>query len=224
MKKPDCAGCGVKREEKACMIKEGKAPKEFCPTRDMPGLIEEVNKLYNKEEIYEFARQASIQEAEGYANRDEEADVIHPVKPRLQEISEFADRMGYKRLGLAYCVGLQFEAGRLARFLEKQGFEVVSVICKVGCTPKEALELTENQKIREGRFETMCSPLAQAEILNNSETDFNVLLGLCVGHDSLFMKQSKAFTTVFAVKDRLLGHNPLAALYTLHSYYQRFDK
>ena len=68
----------------------------------------------------------------------------------------------------------------------------------------------------------MCNPIAQAKILNHAQTDFNILLGLCVGHDSLFMKYSKAMVTVFAVKDRLLGHNPLAALYTSHSYYDRF--
>jgi uncharacterized metal-binding protein len=57
--------------------------------------------------------------------------------------------------------------------------------------------------------------------LNDEGCDFNIMLGLCVGHDSLFLKQVKALTTVFAVKDRLLGHNPLAALYQSRSYYRR---
>ena len=45
-------------------------------------------------------------------------------------------------------------------------------------------------------------------------TDFNLMLGLCVGHDSMFLKYSEALVSVIAVKDRLLGHNPLAALYS----------
>ena len=73
-----------------------------------------------------------------------------------------------------------------------------------------------------GEEETMCNPMAQAGICNDAETDFNMMMGLCVGHDSLFLKNSRAYTTVFAVKDRLLGHNPLALVYTSKSYYTRF--
>jgi len=60
----------------------------------------------------------------------------------------------------------------------------------------------------------------QAFVLNDAETEFNIMLGLCVGHDSLFMRYSDAPCTVLAVKDRVTGHNPLAALYTLNSYYR----
>lgn len=70
----------------------------------------------------------------------------------------------------------------------------------------------------------MCNPIAQAKILNAAGTDFNILLGLCVGHDSLFIKYSQAMVTVFAVKDRVLGHNPLAAVYNYESYYERFQQ
>ena len=66
----------------------------------------------------------------------------------------------------------------------------------------------------------MCNPVLQAMILNREGTDFNVILGLCVGHDSLFLKYSEALCTVLAVKDRVLGHNPLAAVYNLDSYYR----
>ena len=34
------------------------------------------------------------------------------------------------------------------------------------------------------------------------------------------MKYSNAPCTVLAAKDRLLGHNPLAAIYTIDSYYR----
>ena len=44
-------------------------------------------------------------------------------------------------------------------------------------------------------------------------------MGLCVGHDSLFFRHSEAPVTVLAVKDRVLGHNPLAAVYLADGYY-----
>ena len=46
-----------------------------------------------------------------------------------------------------------------------------------------------------------------------------MVFGFCVGHDSLFIKYSKAPVTIIGVKDRILGHNPLAAIYTANSYY-----
>lgn len=215
-----CAKCPADPGLRACRIQEGDGP-EFCPTIHMEPVIERARQRYHDREIREFARQASIQEAEGYAGRGPGPYVRHPVKPRLQEIWEFAGRMGYKRLGVAFCAGLLKEGRLLVEVLEKHGFEVVSVVCKVGCTPKEEIGITDGEKIRVGQFEAMCSPIAQAEILNEAGTELNILMGLCVGHDSLFFKHSRAPVTVFAAKDRVLGHNPMAALYTLDTYYER---
>jgi len=67
----------------------------------------------------------------------------------------------------------------------------------------------------------MCIPIFQAEVLNSEKTEFNIVLGLCVGHDSLFFKHAEAYTTVLAVKDRVTGHNPLAAIYQASSYYRK---
>ena len=129
--------------------------------------------------------------------------------------------MGYKRLGLAFCAGLIREAKDVAEILKGRGFDVVSVVCKAGRTPKEFLGITDSEKIFQGTEEAMCNPIYQAKILNNERTDFNVLLGLCVGHDSLFFQYAKAPTTVLAVKDRVTGHNPLAAIYLAGSYYKK---
>lgn len=67
----------------------------------------------------------------------------------------------------------------------------------------------------------MCNPITQAEILNDAGTEFNVLVGLCVGHDALFLKHAKALNTVLVVKDRMLGHNSVAALYGIKGYFYR---
>jgi uncharacterized metal-binding protein len=183
--------------------------------------VKKANKAYVRPDILRFAHEASIQEAECYIHRDIKPYVLHPTKPRVQEICEFAQKMGYKKLGLAFCSGLHGEALSFSQILEAQGFEVVSVACKAGGTPKEHIGIEDEDKVRIGEFESMCSPITQAMILNEEKTDFNILVGLCVGHDSLFLKYSKAYCTVLVAKDRVLSHNPCAALYTTSTYYGR---
>jgi uncharacterized metal-binding protein len=129
--------------------------------------------------------------------------------------------MGYQRFGIACCTGLRREALALTKILEAQRFQVVSVSCKVGRTPKKAIGVKDEKTIRVGRFESMCSPMAQARIISWEKTDFNILVGLCVGHDSLFLKCARAFSTGSVAKDRVLGHNSAAALYTAASYYPK---
>ena len=217
-RKPECGKCMTKK--KICRSPEGQGP-AFCPTLHEAATIEKALQEYGRSEISEFAREASIQEAECYVDRDVKPFVMHPTKTRVQETCEFAHKMGYKRLGIAFCSGLHEEGLSLTRILESQGFEVVSVACKVGGTPKEQIGIGEEEKVRIGEFESMCSPIAQAMVLNEEKTDFNILVGLCVGHDSLFLRYSRAFCTVLVTKDRVLGHNPVAALYTSGSYYAR---
>lgn len=213
---PACAKCAVK--DKACRSPEGQAP-PFCPSAIDPGSIAWAREQYADPGVSEFARQASIQEGECYVGRGVRPYVLHPVKTRIQETTEFARRMGYRRLGVAFCAGLHAEARTLADILEAQGFDVVSVVCKVGATPKEAIGLLDGEKVRVGEFESMCSPIAQAAVLNAERTEFNIMVGLCVGHDSLFLKYSNALCTVLVAKDRVLAHAPAAALHTAGSYY-----
>ncbi len=190
-----------------------------CPTKTKREVIEQAVTEYDDPETKEFARQASIQEFECYMNLPEGRT---PRYPRVEEIAQFAKKMSYKKLGIAFCAGLRNEAQILTQILENRGFEVVSVCCKAGAIPKERIGITEEQKIAgPGQWETMCSPITQAEILNSEGTDFNILVGLCVGHDSLFFKYAKAPTTVLVAKDRVFGHNPAAALYLSGSYYRK---
>ena len=128
--------------------------------------------------------------------------------------------MQYERLGLAFCMGLRPEAQIVEKLFVSRGFEVVSALCKMGRTPKEDIGVRDDQKINIGCFEPMCNPIAQAYVMNAENTEFNIIMGLCVGHDSLFLKYADAPCTVLAAKDRLLGHNPLAAVYTIDTYYR----
>jgi uncharacterized metal-binding protein len=217
---PSCASCELERPKRICMTETGKGSKG-CPTLTRRKVLEAADKEYDNPQTLEFARQASIQEAECYANRHQRPYVMQPSKTRIVEICEFAKRLRYKRLGIAFCAGLVNEAAVVEEILVKNGFEVVSVLCKAGRTPKERIGIHEEDKIFQGEYESMCNPVYQAKLLNHEKTDLNILLGLCVGHDSLFFKFSEAPTTVLAVKDRVTGHNPLAAIYLSGTYYQK---
>lgn len=132
-------------------------------------------------------------------------------KTRIEEIILYAQRMGYSKLGLAFCVGLSEEARKIQDILKKE-FEIASVCCKVCGISKDDYTL---EKIGD-KFEATCNPMGQAHILNEEKTDFNIVVGLCVGHDTLFYKHSQAPVTTFAVKDRVLAHNPLGAIYSAY--------
>ena len=134
----------------------------------------------------------------------------YEAKTRIAEIIEYAKKCGYKNIGLAFCIGLHKESSIIEKFLRQQGLNVESIICKVGAINRELIGI-DNCEV------PMCNPIAQAEYLNAKQTDLDVILGLCVGHDSLFFRYSKAPTTVLTVKDRVLDHNPLKAIYDLKS-------
>ena len=194
----------------------------FCPMRRFPEEIKRASETYARPDVREFARLASIQEAQCYELTPRG---IMTRIPRIEETVEFARKCGYTRIGIAFCVGLREEARMVASIFENKGFEVVSVNCKVGRVPKEEIGLEGREKIMgPDLMEPMCNPVAQAEILNAEKVDLAVLLGLCVGHDTLFFKFCRVPCTVLAVKDRVLGHNPLAALYLSRGpYYSRLN-
>jgi uncharacterized metal-binding protein len=196
------------------------APKN-CPGKIKSDVIGKATQKCFSPEFREFARQASKQEGSGYMRLPHAPQRMSPVKSRLEDTMELATRMGYKRLGVAFCLGLHYEATLLVPILENRGFEVISACCKCGSVSKAELGLEAWEQVNTDGFEAMCHPIAQAELLNEAKTDFNILLGLCVGHDSLFLKNSKALCTVLVAKDRLFGHAPLMALYQSKSYHRR---
>jgi len=217
--KIECAKC----TKRVCETKESDQGAPNCPTKVKAEVIKQALLEYNKPEVKEFARQASIQESECYMNLPEG---LTTRNPRVEEVAQFAKKMGYKKLGITFCSGLRHEAETLTTILENRGFDVVSVSCKAGGIPKETIGIKDEQKIiykfrGPGHWESMCSPITQAEILNDEGTEFNILVGLCVGHDSLFFKYSQAPVTVLVAKDRVFGHNPVAGLYLSPSVYYR---
>lgn len=181
-----------------------------CPCKELEKL-EEIKKLYADDEVMKIAYNSALVESQGYCQLT-----------RVQEIIDFAKRCNFKNLGLAFCIGLSKEANIFANILRYHGFNLNSIICKNGAISKSFIGITKSEQVRPAcEFEAMCNPIGQAEFLNKSNTDLNILLGLCVGHDTLFLKHSKAPVTIFAVKDRVLAHNPLGAIYTAETYYNK---
>jgi len=183
-----------------------------CPMRINPEIVMSSVRQYKEEDVKRLYIPATITEKEAYQSI---RGVIMAVRPRIKELIEFAKLLDVKRIGIAFCEGLKDEASRLTKFLEEHGFIVASIICKCGGADKTKLGIDEEHKIAGPRnFESACNPILQAELLNRAETELNVIVGLCIGHDILFTKTSKAPVTTLIVKDRLLGHNPVIGLYS----------
>lgn len=157
------------------------------------------------EEDRQLAQVAAGIEADGYGKW-----------PRIKETILFAKRMGYQKIGIATCVGLIRESRTLAKILRLNGFEVYGVGCKIGELSKsEDLGIPEKHL---GPGPAACNPVLQARLLNDAGTDMNIVMGLCVGHDSLFYKYAQGVNTTLVVKDRALMHNPVLPLYGTESY------
>jgi uncharacterized metal-binding protein len=203
-----CPLCGVR----ACGAQPGtKGNPPFCPMLTEGELLAQVEKAYQEgEDLRRLAVESARTEAAGYCRAT-----------RIEDIMEFARRIGAHTLGIAHCVGLMEEAKIARRIFLAHGFEVYAVCCKVGSIAKEQIGLKDEEKVRPGQYEALCNPVGQAALLAKAGTQLNVVIGLCVGHDSLFFMHSKAPATVLIAKDRVLGHNPAAALYTSGSYYRR---
>ncbi len=201
-KELSCVDCGTQN----CKYKDRTYP-EFCQTTgldeaDWQWAVER----YNEADNHRVMVASAEVEYEGYCRLT-----------RVEEIMTFARKMGYRRIGIANCIGLQNEARIFARILRDNGFDVFSVICKVGGKAKSSMGIP---KECESIGAAMCNPVLQARLLNQAGTQLNVVIGLCVGHDSLFYKYSDAYVTTLVTKDRVTGHNPAAVLYTSNSYYR----
>jgi uncharacterized metal-binding protein len=136
-------------------------------------------------------------------------------KTRVEEVVEFAKLMGFRKIGIAFCIGLSAEAEKLHEILARH-FEVRSVCCKVCAIPKKTFDL---KPVSGSDDEVMCNPVGQARILNDEGTDLNLIVGLCMGHDITFSAYSSAPVSTLVVKDRVLTHNPCGAIYS--RYYLR---
>ena len=205
-KSPQCAKCPLK----PCANDPEAEKPAFCPMVVYPGIVEGSMRGYEDELVRSIHRYSTLIEKEGYG-----------LWPRVREVVELCRRLGIRRVGVAFCVGLSEEASKLDKIFEAWGFEVYSVACKCGAVDKTRIGLREEDKIKPGRYEPICNPVLQAMLLNHVGTELNVVVGLCVGHDTIFMRLSKAPIVYLIAKDRATGHNPAAPLYSPHYFSKR---
>lgn len=200
-----CTDCGVLN----CGKRNSKYP-EFCLTANLDEQeLEEVTKLYTNNKTNKKIAIAAAEVEGGFYGR----------YTRVDEIMEFAKRIGAKKIGIATCMGLIEESKIFAKILKLNGFEVYSALCKVGSVNKTDIGVEECYTCTTGKV--MCNPILQAKLLNKQKVDLNVVVGLCVGHDSLFYKYANGISTTLITKDRVLAHNPAGALYQAKAYYKR---
>ena len=87
---------------------------EFCLTTELTEeQIEEVLALYQEKVNHDTMCAAAEVESEGYLK-----------DCRVEEVINFAKKIGAKKLGIATCVGLLRESRTLAKILRAHGFEV----------------------------------------------------------------------------------------------------
>ena len=201
--KHSCVDCGTQN----CKFKDRTYP-DFCPTLNLEDAdLQWALERYGEGRNHDIMVASAEVEFEGYCQWT-----------RVQEIMKFAHKIGAKKIGIANCIGLINEARTFARILRANGFEPYAIICKVAGKAKSSISIP---KQCEEIGAAMCNPILQARLLNEAKTDLNVVIGLCVGHDSLFYKYSDAYVTTLVTKDRVTGNNPAAALYTAGSYYKK---
>jgi len=206
---PGCAYCPPTVQ--ACRQGEDKERGPgFCPSNVNQAGMYTARKIYEDPFYLRVAQESGRVEAEGYCKWT-----------RVEEICQFAKKMEFTKIGIATCISFVDHANTLSQILESHGFEVASAACKHDAIPKEDVGLRDDEKIRPGGHESMCNPISQAQLLNDAGCQFNVVLGLCIGHDSMFFKHSEGLATTLVAKDRVLAHNPIGALALADSYYSK---
>ena len=189
-----CVDCGLN----GCRKPDGPHP-AFCPANG----FDLENETWLQERLAEPENRCAIEAAAVSAGR-----AIDDKLSRLEETVVLAKGLGVKKIGVAACVSLAPEARAAAKALRAEGFDVVGAICKMGTITHADLDLHVGRKPES----VLCNPIYQAKVLNDERTDLNVVIGLCAGHDSLFIKYADALCTTLVVKDWKYDHHSVLAL------------
>ena len=181
-----------------CVKCKSKSCREVTPCKASKFDVEEVRDEYHKKENQQIVKSASILVDNGRAG----------TLSRLQEILEFSKLMGYCKIGIAYCYGMEYETQEIVKIIRANTIKVVPVSCTTGGMPQNMINSSSNIK------KVSCNPIAQAAQLNNDRVDLTLTIGLCLGHDILFNKYIASDVTTLVVKDRVFNHDPLQAIKT----------
>ena len=167
---------------------------EYCPMRSNPDAVKRsANRYFDDNVKKTYVNAAATEKA---ASRTI-LGVPRVFKSRIEQLVDFGKFQGIETMGVAFCVALRDEASTLVKLLREQGFDVASVCCKCGAADKANLGIPEKYKTKgKNVFESACNPILQAEMLNRAGAQVNIIVGLCVGHDMIFTKNSNAFVTM----------------------------
>ena len=196
-----CLNCG----KIACEFPDRGKP-DFCAqdTYDESASAE-IRAEYTSPEVFDFMNAAAL------------VSDNTRFSTRVEDTLKFAKLIGAHKIGVATCTAMLNESRIFGSLLERAGFEVEGIGCKVDSVTRADLGLDDPH----GKNTVLCNPLMQARLLNRAKTDLNVVMGLCVGHDALFSKYSDAPVTTLVTKDFLTGNNPCVALYASKGLFKR---
>jgi uncharacterized metal-binding protein len=183
-----------------CLNRYPQGIPDYCQAQKFRGTIEASKRQYFEPEVANIHLATAKILKRGHENWT-----------RVQQCIEFAKELGVTKVGLAFCIGLIREGREFARFLNRAGLEVVSVACMIGAVEAQETGIPDEWVTTGG---ISCNPIAQAEILNQQNTQLNFVYGLCVGHDTIFIMHSKAPVSYVVAKDVVTGNNPGAVLFS----------
>ncbi len=124
---------------------------------------------------------------------------------RIQEIVEYAKLQNYKNIAIAYCFCMENLAKEVMEIFSNEGFKTSSVRCTINGIREKQIDSSLGESVN-------CNPIGQALEINNSEAEFAIDMGLCMGHDVLYRQHLTKPGTTLIVKDRVYNHNPAKAL------------
>ena len=186
-----------------CWLGEDRGIPDYCQAQHY---IEEIDKA-NQE--YALPRNVDIYAAACIVGGKNDG-----YRARIEEAVDFAKTLNLSKVGFAACVAFGNEMAVITRLFQDSDIEVFCASCQIGRSSATDRGVPQLAKYPDN---SSCNPIAQAEILNAEKTQLNFIVGLCMGHDVLFTRYSKAPVSTLIVKDRLLGNNPAAAVYGWHA-------
>lgn len=163
----------------------------------------------NQEEILSL-----YQENENFAIANVSSQIVmgnYGEKTRLKGTIDFCKKIGYKKTWISI---LSWFIKRNVSIQSYNGFDVGLLICKIGSIDRHTIGINNCDV-------AMCNSIVQAELFNQQKTNFNIVLGLCVDHNTLLFSYFDAPVIVFVVKNRVWAYNSLGTVYLVDSYYGR---
>jgi uncharacterized metal-binding protein len=186
-----------------CWRGENEGIPSYCQAKHYVSELQKANEAYSAPGVVDIYTAACVvgKKNDGY-------------RTRIEEALDFAKEMSITIVGFAVCVAFGKELEVIRSLFEQAGIEVFSAGCQIGRSTATDRGLPQLEAYPAN---STCNPIAQAEILNKAETQLNYIIGLCMGHDILFNRYSRAPVSTLIVKDRLMGNNPAAAVYGWHA-------